>query len=147
MKKIFLPVLIFFAVLFADAKPSHSLNIPIPGVYVPGQSKTEFKICQIRRIFCGNLAVAIIAISIFVLGVMLLNNKLHWSTAMIVIIGISVFYYAEDLVKLFGRANAWNINGNSTFILNPTCSCSCNPTLDWLNPSNWFNGSITCPVN
>ena len=137
--------MIFFSVLFGGAKPSYSLsNVSIPGIYIPGQSKTEFKICQIRRIFCGKTALVIVAISVFIIGIMLLNNKLQWWTAMLMTIGMIVFYNAEDVVTFFGSANAWNIGDTSTFILNPTCSCSCNFEIEWLNPISWFNGDNQC---
>jgi len=133
MKRILLIMLIFCSMLSGDAKPSYAGSPYIPGIYVPGLSKTEFKICEIRRIFCGKLAFVIVTISIFLMGMMIMVNKLHWSTAMLIIAGMLIFLKPESIVTMFGKADSL------VFVLNPTCSCSCNPSINWLNPLDWFN--------
>jgi type IV secretory pathway VirB2 component (pilin) len=159
MKKLFLIPCLFLMLLFGNFAPSARAYLPevvIPGIHVPGQSKAEFKICQIRRIFCGKTATVIIGISIFIIGVMLLNNRLTWPTAMLMIIGMIIFYRAEYIADSFGKLNNWSVTVNgaipgggntfSSFYLNPTCSCACNLSIDWLNPVAWFNGDISCPI-
>ncbi len=91
-----------------------------PGVELhPGMTKTEFKICQIRRIFCGKMAVVTVAFAIFLMGIMLMDNKLSWPLLLIIIVGIVVFVSADKLARTFGK---------STFVLflpNPLCNCNC----------------------
>ncbi len=158
MKKLFLPFIIFFMAMFMNTVPAMSVDTAVkkfPGIYVPGRSITEFKICQIRRIFCGKTAQVVIAIAVFIIGIMLLNQKLHWGTALVMIVGMIIFYNASDFVKIFGRAQSWRVavstnddaaggsstNSYNTFVLNPVCDCSCkinDVDWDWLNPVNWF---------
>ncbi len=100
-------------VTFAD------LPMPFTTVYTPGMSRTEMKICQIRRIFCGDLAAAIVAMSVFTIGIMILNNAISWGTAMFMIAGMAVFYYAEDIAFPLMASTALMV------IANPICNCRC----------------------
>jgi type IV secretory pathway VirB2 component (pilin) len=150
MKKILTLLSIFFVLSFGNANPTFAsapkvVNMPyIAGVFVPGMTRTEFKICEIRRLFCGSMAVAVAGISIFLIGVMILAQKIHWGTAILMIAGIIVFYNAEDIATFFGKTQSWTVGKVSTFVLNPTCSCGCTVELDWLNPTKWFDGTNVC---
>jgi len=93
-----------------------SLGVPMN---LPFQSQIEMRLCMIRRAFCGPLITASIAISVFIIGMMVLHNKMHWSTAMIIVAGIVMMVEANSIVAFFGNANTL------IFIGSPFCKCGC----------------------
>ncbi len=128
MKKLISYILLLMLLGFAPKavmadSPIDFTNIPIPGISIPMQSLTEMKICQARRIFCGQTGAVMIAAAIFLLGIGIVNNRVHWATVILVISGITIFYFANDIARVFLQAN---------FVAaaeNPLCSCECNVDL------------------
>jgi type IV secretory pathway VirB2 component (pilin) len=160
MKKLILAILVFLSVCFVQPKPSAAIvggvasNISIPGIYVSGRSKTEYKICLVRQLFCGGVAVVIVAVSIFIMGVLIIVKKLHWTTAMIIITGLVIFYNADTVLQMIGNTHASTItfSVNDTDVVtmssfartNPLCKCDCTKEITWLNPNSWFNTGDPC---
>jgi type IV secretory pathway VirB2 component (pilin) len=117
MKKIILLLLIVLTT--ASAPKPAGADVPLPIITLAGSTKTEFRICKIRRLFCGRTAVLIISIAIFTVGFLMVIGKLNWGIALFSIAGIVVFYRAEDIARSF--------QGTMQFMLveNPLCNCDC----------------------
>ena len=58
---------------------------------------TYYRLCEIRRFFCGYTKMVMISIAVFAMGVLLLIGKLDWSRALIIVTGIAIFMGAETL--------------------------------------------------
>jgi type IV secretory pathway VirB2 component (pilin) len=56
---------------------------------------TYFKLCKIRRMFCGKTKVVMVAIAVFIVGVLIIAGKITWMRVMIIITGIVIFSAAE----------------------------------------------------
>jgi type IV secretory pathway VirB2 component (pilin) len=56
---------------------------------------TYFRLCEIRRFFCGTVKTVMIAASIFIMGLLILTGKAKWTHALILTTGIVVFAGAE----------------------------------------------------
>lgn len=97
---------------------NNPFGLAVP-VSLPFQSQLEMRLCMIRRIFCGSLVGITVTISVFVIGIMTLNNKIHWGTAILMIAGIVIFVEADSMTKFFGKRNY------IVFISSPLCSCKC----------------------
>ncbi len=108
-------------------------QIPVPGVALPFQTKTELKICQVRRIFCGEIGTVLIAVAVFMLGIGILNNKVNWPYALIIITGIALFWNANEVTKTIAGYNFL------AFSEDPLCSCSCEA--DLFDPLGTLSGS------
>jgi hypothetical protein len=54
-----------------------------------------FKLCEIRRMFCGTAKAAVIAIAVFIIGFLLVIGKLKWITLITVMSGLILFTSAE----------------------------------------------------
>jgi len=54
-------------------------------------------LCDIRRVFCGKFVVTIIAVSIFVAGLLVLNGKMTWTYAIIIISAAVLIVKADSL--------------------------------------------------
>jgi len=87
-------------------------NLTIPGV--GGPTLTSGKLCEIKQLFCGNTAMAMVAFAIFLMGIMILNQKLQWHNALLIFSGIIIFYNADKVALLF-NSNILVLPGN--------CSC------------------------
>ncbi len=138
MKKLIKIGLIALAFMCFDARPARAAisvgDLPLPGIGMPFQSRLELKMCQVRRLFCGNLATVIVTLSVFTIGIMLINNALHWGTAMIMIAGMIIFYYADNIAFGFGSANSF------LYISNPLCHCDCDidlGSLPTMSKADW----------
>ncbi len=115
-----------FCIMFVSANYAHAQIVNNPWgvpINLPFQSQLEMRICMIRRIFCGSFIVAVVTIVVFIIGIMLLNNKLPWGTAVIMVSGLVVFTEAESIAGFFGRSNY------IIFISSPMCKCSCTATV------------------
>lgn len=99
----------------------------VPGVMVPMMTQSEFRICQIRRFFCGKTGAAIVAFAIFCAGVLVITQKLHWAPAILIIAGILTFYNARYFGQFFGR-QAFQF----VMIDNPMCDCACSINMDMI---------------
>ena len=117
MKKLLLITLIIIVSGFVP-KPTNAA-VPLPIITIAGSTKTEFRICKIRRLFCGQTAVLIISIAIFIIGFLMVIGKLNWGIALFSIAGIVIFYNAESIARTF--------QGTLQFALieNPLCNCAC----------------------
>ncbi len=141
IKIIFIGLVLGFLTITTGApRPAAAIDvtdIPLPGVSIAGMSRTEIKICQIRRIFCGETGVVIGAVAVFMMGIMLLNNKLHWSTASLFLIGMVIFYNANDVARGFAGATFLFI------VENPVCDCHCKVDFEALAIGD-FSGLEEC---
>lgn len=117
MKKLLIITLIIITSGFVP-KPVKA-DIPLPIITLAGSTKTEFRICKIRRLFCGRVAVLIISIAIFIVGFLMVIGKLNWGIALFSIAGIVIFYNAEGITRSF--------QGTMQFVIveNPLCNCKC----------------------
>ena len=117
MKKLLIITLIIITSGFVP-KPVKA-DIPLPIITLAGSTKTEFRICKIRRLFCGRVAVLIISIAIFIVGFLMVIGKLNWGIALFSIAGIVIFYNAEGIARTF--------QGTFQLMLveNPLCNCKC----------------------
>lgn len=138
MKKLPLYIFVFLAFLFLKPFSTYALlgqNAPlVAGLNEihPMQTYTETKLCQVRRIFCGKTGQVIVAVTIFLLGLLIASNKISWTTAFFATVGMIVFYAAEDVAGLFGDQALLLI------IENPMCSCKC----QILDPFDGFQTDI-----
>lgn len=56
-----------------------------------------FKLCEIRRMFCGKAKVAVIAMAVFIIGFLLVIGKLKWISLITVMVGLVLFTSAETV--------------------------------------------------
>ncbi len=68
----------------------------IPGNLEVNQT-TYFRLCEIRRFFCGKIKVVFIATGIFIMGLLILTGKAKWTHAVVLVVGIIIFSSAEWL--------------------------------------------------
>ncbi len=69
------------------------------------------KICDIRVLFCGGGGLAVVGFAIGMIGLMVLNGKMHWSVLLISGVGIIIFMSADQFVnELTGDTGAIDSN-------------------------------------
>ena len=56
---------------------------------------TYFRLCEIRRFFCGKVKIVMIASAVFIVGLLIIIGKITWMRMMIIISGIVIFSSAE----------------------------------------------------
>lgn len=61
-------------------------------------SELAAKVCDIRQMFCGGGGLAVVSVSIGVLGFMAFTGRMHWSIALVAAAGIAIFMGADQLV-------------------------------------------------
>ena len=76
-------------------------NNPMPQLEV--QQTTYFKLCEIRRFFCGKIQTVLVAAAIFVIGVLLIVGKISWTSVIVIITGIAIFVSAEYVTLLITK--------------------------------------------
>lgn len=117
MKKL---TILFLLFLTLGTSPKQvRADVPLPTIMLAGSTKTEFRICKIRRLFCGKTAVLIISIAIFTVGFLMVLGKLNWGVALFSIAGIVIFYNAEAITRDFQKRMQFII------VENPLCNCKC----------------------
>lgn len=118
IKKIFFVLVVSLTILY-PAKSFSTTALPWP--YVTGDARdvleqlgdqlengtginvmkvddtAYFKLCQIRRMFCGNAKIAVIGIAVFIIGFLLVIGKLKWITLITVMSGLVLFTSAETV--------------------------------------------------
>ena len=114
IKKIFFITIVFTAVFYSSKSFAES-SLPWP--YVTGDIRdviegieqtlgsdviqvddtAYFKLCEIRRMFCGTAKVAVISIAVFTIGFLLVIGKLKWITLVTVMGGLVLFTSAETI--------------------------------------------------
>lgn len=67
----------------------------VTGVDADVHNTTYFRLCEIRRFFCGKVKTVLIATAIFIMGMLILAGKAKWNHALIMVIGIIIFSSAE----------------------------------------------------
>lgn len=91
-----------FAMIPQSSTAGISIPNVVPNVVVGGPSAVTLKLCEIRKLFvCDNTIIAIVAFSIFLMGVMILNHKLHWGTALTIMAGITIVMESDEFIKMF----------------------------------------------
>ncbi|MDX1950229.1 MAG: TrbC/VirB2 family protein [Rickettsiales bacterium] len=75
------------------------LLIPELSFSDPAQSELAGKICDIRQLFCGGVALAVASFAILAIGFLTLRGGVHWSLLLIVTIGIILFISADAFVS------------------------------------------------
>ncbi len=128
--KIFLATLCLSFLVLVSV-PQRAVSMPAiwgampPGTIVPMMSQSEFRICQIRRFFCGRTGMVIVAFAVLCLGILIVNQKMHWAPAILILTGIIIFYNAREVGQFFGKQVF--IFG---FVDNPMCDCKCSIDMD-----------------
>jgi hypothetical protein len=69
----------------------------VMGANLEVNNTAYFKICEIRRFFCGTPSVVITAGAIFWLGLMIIMGKARWTHAMVIVIGLTIFNSAGKI--------------------------------------------------
>ncbi len=59
------------------------------------EDTTYFKLCEIRRFFCGTTKTVIVATAIVILGLLVIMGKIKWTHVIVVLAGVSIFSSAE----------------------------------------------------
>jgi len=60
-----------------------------------------YDLCQIRRMFCGSGALAIIGAGVFAVGLTFFMGRTSWTTVMVFVAGALIFISAEQLAQQF----------------------------------------------
>ena len=68
-------------------------NNPLPELEV--QNTTYFKLCEIRRLFCGKVKTVMVATAVFIVGLLVILGKISWTSVMVIITGVVIFAGAE----------------------------------------------------
>jgi type IV secretory pathway VirB2 component (pilin) len=136
LKYIFLIIILLFCV----PKQSKAIDISgmLPGTMIMGSSKIEWRICKIRRIFCGKVAVIVITISVFTIGFLMVIGKLNWPMSLLMIFGCLIFYYAPQVANAMQHAS-----GRAFVIFNPMCDCRCMMGLDQDNADDVIKAFVS----
>lgn len=66
---------------------------PLPKLEV--ENTTYFKLCEIRRFFCGKIKVVMVACAVFIVGLLIIIGKISWMSVIAIIGGIAIFSGAE----------------------------------------------------
>jgi type IV secretory pathway VirB2 component (pilin) len=61
------------------------------------ENTTYFKLCEIRRFFCGGVKTVIIGVAIFAVGLLVIIGKITWARVIIIMSGVAIFSSAEYL--------------------------------------------------
>jgi hypothetical protein len=72
---------------------------------------------------------------------MIMDNKMGWPYAMMIVAGIIVFTNPDKMARGLGK-ETWLL-----FEANPLCNCDCDETnmADWMDPTKWFKADgIQC---
>ncbi len=56
---------------------------------------TYFKLCEIRRFFCGKAKVVMVAAAVFTIGLLIIIGKITWYRVIVVVFGMVLFLSAE----------------------------------------------------
>jgi type IV secretory pathway VirB2 component (pilin) len=120
-------ILLIMVLMFCVPKQTKAFDMTgiLPGTLVMGSSKIEWRICKIRRLFCGKVAVLVVSVSIFTIGFLMVIGKLSWPVSLLMIFGCLVFYYAPLIANGMQHAS-----GRAIAIFNPICDCRCALSLD-----------------
>ncbi len=59
------------------------------------EGTTYYKLCEIRRFFCGGTQTAMAGAAIFIVGLLTIIGKMNWQTVIIIMVGIAIFTSAE----------------------------------------------------
>lgn len=137
LKYIFLITVLMFCV----PKQSKAIDITsmLPGVSVIGSTKIEWRICKIRRLFCGRVAILVITISIFTIGFLMVIGKLNWPVSILMLTGCLIFFYAP----LLANAMKMSVGGSIAVIFNPMCDCRCMMALDQDNADDVIKAFVS----
>ncbi len=83
-------------------------------------------ICDIRRLFCGNVSLVIISTAIFLSGILILNRRMTWTWGIIIVLAATALVNAESLVGYI-LENSFNIPGTTDdvdlSIMTKVCVC------------------------
>lgn len=93
---------------------------------------TYFRLCEIRRLFCGKIKTVMIATSVFIMGLLILTGKAKWTHALILATGVVIFSSAE-----------WVTIQLTTFPPNFGVVWSCFCIDDWTNTFSNFTRLFT----
>jgi len=66
----------------------------IPGS-VDVHDTTYFRLCELRRFFCGKVKLVLIAAAITIMGFLIVTAKAKWTHAVTLVVGIVIFSSAE----------------------------------------------------
>lgn len=95
-------------------------------------------LCDIRRLFCGKLTVAIVGVAVFISGLLILNGRMTWTWGMIIIVCSILLLRAEsatDYILQYSVHIPGGLNLNLDLsIMNQVCMCF--PTLPGINNTN-----------
>ncbi len=56
---------------------------------------TYFKLCEIRRFFCGKVKTVMVAAAVFIVGLLVIIGKMTWTRLIIIMSGVVIFSSAE----------------------------------------------------
>jgi type IV secretory pathway VirB2 component (pilin) len=68
------------------------------------------QICKIRFLFCGAVRATLCALAIIMVGLMTIAGRMQWGTAVIILLGMTLFANAEFFAVMFTS--------------NPRCFCA-----------------------
>jgi type IV secretory pathway VirB2 component (pilin) len=88
-------------------------------------------LCGFRMLLCGQVALVIVATSIFVLGLMIMNRKLKWEYGILMITFIVLFTQPEAVVGAISHLDIFGFDLNLSFFSN-VCTCKLAEKVDAL---------------
>jgi hypothetical protein len=88
-------------------------------------------LCGFRLLLCGQVAIVIIATAIFVMGMMIMNRKLSWQYAILMISFIVLFTMPEVLVGMISHLDIFGLDLPLHFF-SDVCTCKLAATVNAL---------------
>lgn len=100
--------LFLFACIFASLLPDAAFasveTAPGFGEVDYEDSKTTYElICDLRKMFCGGTAIAIVSFVVITIGFLIFRGKLNWGFMLVLLTGVFIFVGASQITEIIAR--------------------------------------------
>lgn len=94
-----------FIAVFATLLPNYALATaeaePEFGEVDYEDSKTTYELmCDLRKMFCGGTAIAIVSFVIITIGFLIFRGKLNWGFMLVLLTGVFIFVGASQITEI-----------------------------------------------
>jgi type IV secretory pathway VirB2 component (pilin) len=121
MKYLFLLIIVIF---FPEHSEAQNLVGDLP---IPGDTTIQKQLCEFRRLFCGNAAVAILGTVVFIIGMLSFTGKLTWTYVVLIsafaVVFISADKIREGITGPIRMKNTGGVEGDNTGWIAYRCDC------------------------
>ena len=116
-----------FAGAVVSGAISGALNTnTIPSSLMPGSMAAL--LCGFRWLFCGQVLLVIVATAVFVMGLLLMSQKLTWQYALLIIVFTSMLTMPEKLVIVVVHSGEFfGLNLDFLDVFAKVCTCKTAP--------------------